>query len=80
MNGGANCVLEICCPPGSAAPRQTLAAEVSKSTGYDLEMCQQVAEFIFDNYDLAPKGSLGNLKAEVARLARQGYVKGDGSV
>ncbi len=75
MNGGANCVLEICCPPGSQAARDTFAKEAAKSTGVDAEYCAKFAAFVYDNYDLAPKGSLGVFKAEVARLAREGYVK-----
>ncbi len=75
MNGGANCVLEICCPPGSQASRETFAKEAAHATGVDAEYCAKFAAFVFDNYDLAPKGSLGVFKAEVARLAREGYVK-----
>lgn len=75
MNGSANCQLEICCPPGSQSARDSFAKEVAKITGVDAEYCKKFAAYVYDNFDLAPKGSLGVFKAEVARLAREGYVK-----
>ena len=75
MNGEANCILEICCPPGSQNSRQAFAREAAHATGIDVEYCEKFAAYVFNSYDLAPKGSLGVFKAEVARLAREGYVK-----
>lgn len=89
LNGRANCILEVCCPPGSAQQRAALAAEILDARILETEeeraaepsigrsrtdraLCaEQVAAWIAETFDLAPKGSLVAFKAEIARYARE---------
>lgn len=85
MNGRANCILEICCAPGSAEQRAALTDEILASKCLDLSngggglssrldkdvVAESVALWISETFDLAPKGSLVAFKKEVARLARE---------
>jgi hypothetical protein len=71
MNGRLNCLLEICCSAGSEEALNALTDQVIEDVGLDRGDALKVAQWIKLNFDLAPKGSLGVFKAEVARLARQ---------
>ena len=78
-DGRANCILEICCAPGSANQRAALAIEIENAglVHADRELvpndqAHAIAAWIADTFDLAPKGSLVAFKREIARLARQG--------
>lgn len=86
LNGRANCILEVCCLAGSAEQRAALAAELlecgaletgaepseSNRAKVDRErIAENVAAWIAETFDLAPKGSLVAFKAEIARLARE---------
>lgn len=86
MNGRANCILEVCCGPNSEKQRAALAAEILEAgcleTGaepspanrakVDRErLAENVAAWIQETFDLAPKGSLVAFKSEIARLARE---------
>lgn len=73
MNGEANCVLEICCPPD--ASKDALARELMAHCDIPQNHADRVAAHIKDHYDLAPNGSLKELYKQIARLAREGYVK-----
>lgn len=83
-NGHANCIYAVCCPPKSTAQAEALAEEIAKAVklgggaeykGEVFAPAYAVACWILDTYDLAPQGSLQAFKDEVARLAREGYVK-----
>ena len=85
MNGRANCILEICCEPGSAQQRAALTDEILHSKCLDLAngagglaskldrdvVAESVATWIAETFDLAPKGSLVQFKQTIARLARE---------
>jgi hypothetical protein len=71
---GPNCLLGICCPPGSPEAKAALATEIV--TGLELdkpseEVAEEIARWLLDNYDLAPHGSLRQLFADVAAFARE---------
>lgn len=74
MNGEVNCILGVCCPPGGEGQRAALTREMNKSLGSNGD-CRKYADWMIDNFDLAPKGSLQPFKDEVARLAREGHTK-----
>jgi len=71
MNGHANCIYEICCPPKSAQQKRALAEEMAKALGGTAEDHYNAAAWVVENFDLAPPGSLRAFKAEIARLARE---------
>lgn len=78
MNGHANCILAVCCPPESEARVKALAEEMagalSKPAG---DTYEDIARWMLDNFDLAPKGTLQPLKDAVRDYAREGYVKAE---
>jgi hypothetical protein len=66
-----NCLLEVCCEP--AAAREALAVQlVSDHICDDLAHARRVATWVRTHFDLAPAGSLGALKAGIARVAKSG--------
>lgn len=72
----ANCIYEICCPPRSEGAVKALSEEMagalSKKGG---ESYEDIARWVLENFDLAPKGSLQAFKDAVRDLAREGHVK-----
>jgi len=62
-----NCVLAVCCPP--AAAREGFANALVRE-GLSEADAKRCADWVFEYFDLAPKGSLVQLKADIARLAR----------
>lgn len=64
-----NCVLEVCC--GAARAEVTLAKAMVKAGVCEEQHAKQCAEWLYEYFDFAPKGSLKAFKAEIARLARQ---------
>lgn len=82
MNGQANCILGVCCPPGSETQAKALAAEMEAGGMMQALPEEQrrvgllsVARWVLKNFDLAPPGSLQAFKDEVARLARENGVR-----
>lgn len=71
MNGHANCIYEVCCPPKSAQQKQALAEEMTKALGGTAEDHLLAAAWVVENFDLAPAGSLRAFKTAIARLARE---------
>jgi hypothetical protein len=65
-----NCILGICCNPTRrrAALAMRLAAEVPH---LNTNQAAAVADWINNNYDLAPKGLLDPLKENIAANARE---------
>ena len=54
-NGHVCCILGVCCqPPGGGASREALAQELDAHV--DTKDGTAVANWLFDNYDLVPKG------------------------
>lgn len=71
---GANCLLGICCPPGSAEAKQSLTDAIIAAKGFHGHDCEVVAsavDWLMDNYDLAPYKSLRLLFSEIAKYARE---------
>ncbi len=62
------CILGVCCPPGSEKQREALASalQLSESASVVAE-ARTYADYILDNFDLAPKGSLVELIAAIAK-------------
>lgn len=83
-NGQRNCILWICCPPGSEQAVEALAKEIREALGWSADSAgdhagsaRSVASWVLENFDLAPKGSLQAFKDAVRDHAREGYVKAE---
>jgi hypothetical protein len=77
-NGRANCILQVCCRTEAEATA-ALSEEMVQYLDVEKAVADKCAEHMIKEYDLAPKGSLGLFKSEVARLAREGHVKREGA-
>lgn len=77
MNGHANCIYAVCCPPDSDGQIQALANEISAAFPVLAPESSPVAiaAWVLKNFDLAPKGSLQSFKDAIRDLAREGYAK-----
>lgn len=62
-----NCLLEVCC---GAAKAQEGLARLLVMEGLSEPDARRCAGWIHEYFDLAPKGSLVQLKADISRLAR----------
>lgn len=71
MNGRANCLLGVCCLVGSEKQRGAMTDQIVEDTGLDKRSARTAADWFIDHLDAAPKGSLGALKAAIAKLARE---------
>jgi hypothetical protein len=78
MNGHANCIYAICCPPRSPQQKEALAIQMEKALSFGSSSAIErrkisgaVAEWILENFDLAPVGALQPFKDAIARLARE---------
>ena len=64
-----NCILAVCCDPEPATAR--LSKRLLKDgVCEDAAHADRCAAWVQATFDLAPKGSLVQLKADIARLAR----------
>lgn len=72
MANGAEvcCALGICCPPLSAGQKKALKKKL-EDDGFDSAASERAAEWILNNFDLAPKGSLQSFKDTIADLVRK---------
>lgn len=81
MNGEANCILEICCPPSgvsadasvdpqaaSANAVGALAKHLAQDLALDADMATAVSGWIYKHFDLAERGTLQAFKASVVRI------------
>lgn len=71
MNGEANCILAVCCPPESERRVDLLAAEMTRYAHLDKADAKRCAAWMLKAYDLAPPGSLQVFKDAIATLARE---------
>lgn len=69
-NGKVCCLLGVCCPPGSAAQRRAFVEELAHD-GITSPDAERIGTWVLANFDLAPKGTLEKLKADVAAMARR---------
>jgi hypothetical protein len=63
-----NCLLEVCC--GAAQAQAGLAKAMVDAGVCAPAEAHKCAAWVHEYFDLAPKGSLVQLKADIARLAR----------
>lgn len=71
MNGEVCCVLGVCCPAGSEAQAQALATELAKDGVCEEREALKIAKWTLKHFDLAPAGSLTELKGAIASLVRK---------
>jgi len=76
-NGLRNCATGVCCPPNGAAAKEALATDMVKGMGCSFEDAKKYADWLLDNYDLAPFGTTGKLYEAVAKLALDHEAKRD---
>lgn len=74
-NGEVCCILGICCPPRSPDQTTALALEMVHAGVLEMETATTVAAWILQAYDLAPPGSLDDLKKEIAKAVRKADKK-----
>ncbi|HXK40233.1 MAG TPA: hypothetical protein VJ837_05360 [Candidatus Paceibacterota bacterium] len=78
MNGRPCCILGVCCPPGSESQRRALAdalAEVVQDApgGIGERSADRAkADWLLDNFDFAPKGTLTEFKSAIVEMAKKG--------
>jgi len=72
MNGNANCIFEVCCPPGVDGVAQesavrALADEFMKEFKDKLswEDAIKYSRAMYKHFDLAPRGSLREFKKQI---------------
>lgn len=77
-HGHACCLLAVCCPAGSEKQRLALTEAFTKAhaaVGLAVDVATAAArahaDFVLDNFDLAPQGSLGPLTSVIAKIARE---------
>lgn len=70
MNGTVCCILGVCCPSQSDEQRVALAHEIESDLGCTPEEARKHADWIIDNFDLAPAGTLTAYRDAIAALAR----------
>lgn len=75
-NGDVCCILGVCCPPRSPDQTSALARELVAAGVLDETQAAAVAAWILESYDLAPPGSLDDLKKEIAKMVRKSDKKG----
>lgn len=74
VTAGPNCLLAICCPPRSQKQKTALAQEMCRRLKWpDAKYAEalSIADWIAETFDLAPLGTLVELKAVIAKLARE---------
>jgi hypothetical protein len=67
------CALGICCPPGRQ--HEALAELLGTQAGLDVAQSDKVAAWLIATFDLAPAGSLRELKAAIADGLRKHQTK-----
>lgn len=71
MNGHVCCILGVCCPPGSEAQITALEAElIADQVCAANPEAKRVAAWILKHFDLAPQGSLDQLRSAFVQHAR----------
>ena len=70
MNGEVCCILGVCCPAGSNEQRDALATAMANDKCVAEADAHVAAEWVLKNFDLAPKGSLRELKGAIADMVR----------
>lgn len=81
MNGEICCILQVCCPPEARA--EALAKEMKKDlvgirslhvrrmSKEHEQVLEDVSEYIFKHFDLAPAGTLGPLVTAITAKAKE---------
>jgi hypothetical protein len=75
MNGEVCCILGVCCPPGSVGQVNSLATELVKAKVCDeVNEAHAIAAWIYENFDLGPKGLVQPLLKAGHKLHRAAEV------
>jgi len=69
INGQANCILEVCCLTANA--KRKFAELLAADTNISQEYAQKCAEWVYEHFDLAERGTLTPFKKSIAKLARE---------
>ena len=69
-NGEFCCAIGVCCPPASTARRMALVNELVHGTGCEAAEMQKVADWLIDNVDMMPVGTLQPLVAAIQDFHR----------
>ena len=71
MNGEVCCILGVCCPPNSNRQSSALAGEMVKDgVCGEVKEAKAIAEWLFEHFDLGPKGTVTPLLQAGAKLQR----------
>lgn len=68
-NGSANCLLLVCCDEPSA--RKKFADILAADKNISREYAEKCADWVYEHFDLAEKGTLAPFKKSIAKLARE---------
>jgi len=68
-NGSANCLLQVCCDEPAA--RKKFAEKLASDKNISQEYAAHCADWVYDHFDLAEKGTLQPFKQSIAKLARE---------
>ncbi len=73
-----NCIIGACCCEADCADkkRKALSELIKKHLGHGPHEAHEIANFMLDTFDFAPKGKLTPLMEEAARLIKAGEYKG----
>jgi len=71
-----NCVLAVCCDPFSDNQRRALTSMLVEDGICKDDEAAKVAAWVLKKFDLAEAGTLTELKASIAKLARGEDYKG----
>ncbi len=73
-----NCIISACCCEADCAEkkRNALAELLKKRLGHGPYEAHEIANFMLDTFDFAPKGFLAPLMEEAARLIKAGPYQG----
>jgi hypothetical protein len=68
-NGEVCCILGVCCPPERR--RDVLAASLVRDVGCDQKDAVEIADWVVERFDLAPRGTLDPLIEAISEMARK---------
>ncbi len=69
--GQACCILGVCCAADSVERRSALAKKIHTEVGVTEQAAGAVADWVIENFDLAPKGTLHGYASAIAEMVRR---------
>lgn len=70
-NGHVCCILGVCCPARSDEQRKALSEEMVNDLGCNQNEARKFADWVIDNFDLAPVGSLDAYRDAIVKFAKK---------